>query len=72
MNAQATIAEQRELTKAARAATGAMVGIAVKQGFFAVTITRKENRKFTTEHLTPWQSHAECMGYLRSQYGNTQ
>ena len=55
----------RGLTATIRQQTGTTVGIAVKQGAFAVTETRKENGRFRTEHLTPWQTHAECVDHMR-------
>lgn len=63
------ITEARNLTAALRAKTGKTIGIAVKQGSFAVTSTTKEGRKFKTEQLTGWQSHAECLDYMRSLAG---
>lgn len=58
--------QQRAATKAASAAVGATVGIAVRQGAFAVTATRKEKGRFITEQLTGWQSHADCMAHVRA------
>lgn len=59
------IAECRALTSELRQKRGTLVGIACKTGRFAVTETRKEGRKSITEHLTGWQSHAECVQYMR-------
>lgn len=58
-------AECRELTATLKARTGNLVGIAVEQGRFAVTSTRKEGRKYVTEQLTGWQSHADCVQHMR-------
>lgn len=63
MNAFAIV---RSLTASIRQRTGTTVGIAVRQGAFAVTETRKENGRFRTEYLTPWQSHAECVDHMRA------
>lgn len=56
----------RTLTAALREQRGTLVGIACKAGNFSVTETRKEGRKSVTEHLTGWQSHAECVDHLRA------
>ena len=60
-----TFTECRELTASIRAKTGALVGVAVEQGLFAVTATTKEGRKSITKQLTGWQSHGECVAHMR-------
>lgn len=59
------INEARALTATLRAQRGTLIGIACKQGLFAVTETRKEGRKSITVHLTGWQPHAECVAHMR-------
>jgi len=59
-------AECRALTQAIRQNRGTLVGIACRQGQFSVTETRTVGRKSATEHLTGWQSHAECVDYMRN------
>lgn len=63
------ITEARAITAAIKAKTGALVGIAVKQGRFAVTRTTREGGKSTTDTLTGWQSHAECLAFMRQMAG---
>lgn len=63
------INEARALTATIREQRGTLVGIACKQGLFSVTETRKEGRKSITVHLTGWQSHPECVAYMRCMVG---
>lgn len=58
-------AESAKLTAAIRRNTGTLVGIAVRDGLFSVTRTTKAGRKTETEHLTGWQSHADCLSHMR-------
>ena len=59
-------ADVQAITAAIKASTGAMVGVAVKQGLFTVTRTAKTGGKWKTEALSAPQSHAECMDFIRS------
>lgn len=51
----------RALTEQLRQVRGTVVGIAVNNGRFAVTETRGSK----TTHITGWQSHANCIEYMR-------
>lgn len=63
-------AECRTLTTSLREKTGDLIGIAVEQGLFAVTVTTKEGRKSVTKQLTGWQSHGECVAHMRQMAAN--
>lgn len=63
--ASAIIAECRSLTSTLREKRGTLVGIACQTGLFAVTETRRDGRKSITEQLTGWQSHAQCVDFMR-------
>jgi hypothetical protein len=61
-----TFAEIASMTKALREKRGNLVGIACKNGKFAVTETIRAGRSTVTRHLTNWQSHAECVAHMRN------
>jgi hypothetical protein len=62
----AAFAEARDLAAALKEKTGGeLVGIAVRQGVFAVQSTRRNGRKFVTTQLTKWQSYGECLDFMR-------
>lgn len=61
-----TFAEIASMTKTLRERCGTLIGIACKNGRFAVTETVKSGRSTTTRHLTGWQSHAECVAHMRA------
>lgn len=59
-------ADVQAIKAAIKAKTGAMIGVAVKQGAFTVTRTTKVGRSWKTEALSAPQSHAECMDFIRA------
>lgn len=61
-----TFAEIANITKTLREKRGSLVGIACRNGKFAVTETVKAGRSTTTRQLTCWQSHAECAAHMRT------
>lgn len=61
-----TFADIANMTKTLREKRGTLVGIACRNGKFAVTETVKVGRSSTTRQLTSWQSHAECVAHMRA------
>ena len=59
------LAVSRDLARAASERRGTQVGIAVKQGLFAVTETDTRKRKWATKRLSEWGTYADAVEFLR-------
>lgn len=46
--------------------TGAIFGVACKDGQFAVSETRKDGARWVTRYLTSWQSYRECAEAMKA------
>lgn len=62
---RSVFSEVRDLTKAIHAKRGTRVGIVVEQGKFSVVEDTKDGKHVTSTYLTGWQSHAECVSFMR-------